>query len=254
MLKRTIDLNCDIGEGFGIYQLNDEAIMPYISSANIACGFHAGDPFQVYKTVSLAKKYDVAIGAHPSFPDLLGFGRREMSFSDEEIYQLVLYQVGAIYSICKAQKVELRHVKPHGALYNMAAKNRYLAVSIAKAIKAFDPQLILFGLANSKLIEAAIEVGIPYASEVFADRLYNDDGLLVNRNQPNAVHASMDSAIEQAIQLVLDKTVTTITGNKLSLVADTICLHGDSSIAVELASKIRNELEKNEITIHSIGV
>lgn len=249
-----VDLNCDIGESFGNYKLNDEQILPHITSANIACGFHAGDPFILYETVRLAKKYKISVGAHPSFPDLLGFGRREMKFTEDEVYQLVLYQIGAIYSVCKAQNVELHHVKPHGALYNMAAKDSMLARAISKAIKAFDSNLILYGLANSKMKDAASECNIPFASEVFADRTYNDDGSLVSRNNSNAVFENTQDAINQAIKIVTTQSVKTITGKTIPIQADTICLHSDSQIAVRLASELNSEFKKRNVHILPIGV
>jgi len=248
-----IDLNSDIGESFGRYQIDDERIMPHISSANIACGFHAGEPFTMYETVKLAKKYNISIGAHPSFPDLLGFGRREMNFTEDEVYQLVLYQIGALYSVCKAHKMDLHHVKPHGALYNMAAKNSKLALAITKAIKTFDPSLILYGLSNSKLIEAAIEMNIPYASEVFADRTYQEDGLLVDRSLPLSVHRSTKEAVEQAIQIITTNTVTTISGKIITLDADTICLHSDSVIGAELAAELRKSFHQHLIVVKTVG-
>jgi 5-oxoprolinase (ATP-hydrolysing) subunit A len=249
-----IDLNCDIGESYGNYKLNDERIMPHITSANIACGFHAGDPFVLYETVKIAKKYNVSVGAHPSFPDLLGFGRREMKFTEDEVYQLVLYQIGALYSVCKVHQIELHHVKPHGALYNMAAEDMKLALAITKAMKDFDSSLILYGLANSKLIDAAIELNIPYASEVFADRTYNENGLLVDRSHHNAVHKNTEDAIKQSIQIIKTQTVTTITGKSIPMKADTICLHGDSEIAIQLAAELNEEIKNNNIQVRSIGV
>ncbi|MFF3024089.1 5-oxoprolinase subunit PxpA [Gottfriedia sp. NPDC057948] len=249
-----IDLNCDLGESFGNYKINDEQIMPHITSANIACGFHAGDPFVIYETVKLAKQYNLSIGAHPSFPDLLGFGRREMNFSEDEIYKLVLYQIGALYSVCKVNRVELRHLKPHGALYNMAATNLKSALAITKAMKDFDAELTLYGLANSKLIEAAIEMNIPFSSEVFADRVYGDDGLLVPRNQLNSVHHNTKDAINQALQIVTTKTVSTISGKDIPIQADTICIHSDSEISIKLASELRKVFSENNILVKSIGV
>lgn len=249
-----IDLNCDIGESFGRYKLNDESILPHITSANIACGFHAGDPFTMYETVKLAKKYHISVGAHPSFPDLLGFGRREMNFTEDEIYQLVLYQIGALHAVCKAHTINLNHVKPHGALYNMAAKNIKLSLAIMKAIKSFDSSIILYGLANSKLIDAAIEMNIPYASEVFADRTYNDDGTLVNRSLPNSVHKNTKAAVDQAIQVVTNKTVQSISGKIIPLDADTICLHSDSEIGPQLALELRKGLQLKNISVQPIGV
>ncbi|PEJ59225.1 lactam utilization protein LamB [Bacillus sp. AFS002410] len=248
-----IDLNCDLGESFGNYKINDEQIMPHITSANIACGLHAGDPFVIYETVKIAKQYNLAIGAHPGFPDLLGFGRREMKFTEDEIYKIVLYQIGALYSVCKVNQIELSHLKPHGALYNMAATNLNLALAITKAMKEFDPSLVLYGLANSKLIEAAVEMNIPFASEVFADRTYTDEGLLVPRNQANSVHHNTRDAIDQALQIVTSKTVTTISGKVIPIQADTICIHSDSDISIKLALELQTVFNDNQIIVKPIG-
>ncbi|RSK29005.1 LamB/YcsF family protein [Bacillus sp. HMF5848] len=243
---KKIDINCDMGEGYGSYIVgNDEEVMPYITSANIACGFHAGDPHIMNRTVEQAKSYGVAIGAHPGYPDLAGFGRRSIPMSTEEITNITLAQLGTLHSFCRAHKVDLHHIKPHGALYNDAAKNITIAHAIIKAIKQFDDQLILYGLANSALIEAAIEAGIRVASEVFADRTYENDGSLTPRSQPNAVISNVNECVEQARRMINDKQVLTVTGELIPIDVDTICIHGDSPHALSIAQALRNMLNFN---------
>ena len=226
-----IDLNCDLGENTG----NDEDIMPYITSANIACGFHAGDSATMQATVRLAKKYGVAVGAHPSWMDVEGFGRREMMLPPDEVEALVLYQIGALYAIAKEEGVELQHVKPHGALYNQAAQDGVLANAIARAVKKFSGKLILVGLAGSGLIEAGIEVGLHVANEGFPDRNYNPDGTLVARKESNAIIESSEEVTAHAMKLIRDGILF---GEKRVRV-DTLCLHGDHPLAAENAKLIR---------------
>ena len=226
-----IDLNCDMGENIG----NDEAIMPYITSANIACGFHAGDPATMQATVRLAKRYGVAVGAHPGWKDMEGFGRREMMVSPEEAEALVLYQLGALYAIAKAEGVEMQHVKPHGALYNQAAQDRTLANAVARAVNRFRGELALFGLAGSSLIEAGIEVGLRVANEGFPDRNYNPDGTLVSRKQSNAIIEMPDEVAAHALQLIEDGIL--FEGKRVQV--DTLCLHGDHPNVVGNAKLIR---------------
>jgi len=230
----NIDLNCDMGENSG----NDEDIMPYITSANIACGFHAGDSATMLATVRLAKRYGVAVGAHPSWKDVEGFGRREMMLPPDEVEALVLYQIGAVYAIAKAEGVDLRHVKPHGALYNQAAQDTVLANAIARAVKRFSGELILVGLAGSGLIEAGIEVGLSVANEGFPDRNYNPDGTLVSRKESNAIIESPEEVEAHAMQLIRDGILF---GEKRVRV-DTLCLHGDHPCAAENAKSIRSKL------------
>ncbi|MGA7194530.1 MAG: 5-oxoprolinase subunit PxpA [Anaerolineales bacterium] len=244
-----IDLNCDMGESFGQYKLgNDEAIMPFITSANIACGFHAGDPLVMQSAIRLAKKFNVAIGAHPSWPDLQGFGRREMALSAEETEAIVLYQIGALAGFAKAEGVELRHVKPHGALYNQAAKDKNLANAIARAVKAFSADLILVGLAGSSLIEAGIEIGLRVANEGFPDRNYNADGTLASRKQANAIIESPDEVAAHA--LMLAQNGIDFSGQRVNV--DTLCLHGDNLHAAENAKLIQNILTKNKILVEKL--
>ena len=236
-----IDLNCDMGENTG----NDEDIMPYITSANIACGFHAGDEMSMQRTVRLAKRYGVAIGAHPSWKDVEGFGRREMSLPPDEVEALVLYQIGALYAIAKAEGAELRHVKPHGALYNQAAKDKVLAGSIASAVKRFSGDLILVGLAGSGLIEAGVEAGLRVANEGFPDRNYNPDGTLVSRQQANAIIESPEDIAAHAVELA--QQGIDFGGRRVRV--DTLCLHSDHPQAVQNARVVREVLEKSGIEI-----
>jgi len=229
-----------MGEGIG----NDEAIMPFISSANIACGFHAGDDVTMNKTILLAKKYGVAVGAHPSFFDRENFGRTEMKVSLKEIYDLVQKQIKLIKSIAAKHDVKLQHVKPHGALYNMSAKDVTIAHTIALAVKDYDTNLILFGLSGSHSVNEALRLGVKTKSEVFADRTYRDDGSLSPRSQPNALINDVKKAVEQTLQMIHKKDVTTISGKRIPVVAETICIHGDGEHAVEFAKAITEALRK----------
>jgi len=227
----TIDLNCDMGENIG----KDEEIMPYIPSANVACGFHAGDSKTMQVTVRLAKRHGVHVGAHPSWLDLEGFGRREMTLPPDEVEALVRYQIGALAAIAKAEGVELHHVKPHGALYNQAAKDRELANAIAYAVKRFSGDLILVGLAGSELIEAGLEVGLRVANEGFPDRNYNPDGTLVSRKESHAIIESPEEVAKHASDLIQNG----ILFGKKRVKVDTLCLHGDHPRVVENAKLIR---------------
>jgi len=248
-----IDLNCDLGESFGAYKIGkDEEVLSFISSANIACGFHAGDPHVINQTVQLAKKHGVAIGAHPGFQDLVGFGRRAMAVSPKDVYDLVLYQIGALAAFCKAHEVKLSHVKPHGALYNMAAIDTNLAEAIAKAVHIFDPTLSLYGLAGSKLIEAGEKYGLHTVSEVFADRTYQPDGTLTPRTQGDAVIDDSNVAIKQVLQMVNEQTVQTTTGEIIPIKADSICVHGDNDHALQFVQELRHALTNEGITIKAI--
>lgn len=229
-----IDINCDMGESAGY----DKDIMPYITSANIACGFHAGDPETMQATARLAKRYGVAVGAHPGWKDVEGFGRREMMLSPEEVEALVLYQLGALYAIAKAEGVELQHVKPHGALYNQAAQDSALANAVAGAVKRFSSGLILVGLAGSSLVEAGIGVGLRVANEGFPDRNYNPDGTLVSRKESNAIIESPEEVAAHALQLAENGIF--FEGKHVRV--DTLCLHGDHPRAVENARLIREKL------------
>lgn len=231
-----------MGESFGQYKLGfDEELMPYISSANIACGFHAGDPMWMRRTVSLAEQAGVAIGAHPSFPDLLGFGRREMKATPEEVKNYVIYQVGALQAFTRTKR--LQHVKPHGALYNMGAVNEEIARAVAEGIREVDEELILVGLAGSPWIKVGQQIGLRVASEVFADRALNPDGTLVPRGQPGAVIEDLEKVVAASLKMVLEGKAVAVTGKEIQIRADTICLHGDTPGAVELARNLRARMD-----------
>ena len=237
-----------MGEGMP----TDEAIMPFITSANIACGYHAGDETTMQQTIDLAIKYKVAIGAHPGFDDKANFGRTEMQLTSTEIYQLVFKQVQALRNMCVESKVSLHHVKPHGALYNMAAKNTEMATAIAHSVADIDPRLILYGLSGSQLIAQAKAVGLRIASEVFADRTYQNDGSLTPRSQSNALIINMQQSLEQVLQMIQHKTVTSVAFVSIPIQADTICLHGDGDHAVEFAKVIHQTLLQHHIEIKTI--
>ncbi len=247
---QTIDLNCDLGEAFGNYPMpNDDILMDYITSANIACGYHAGDAGIMQQTVNLAVKKGVSIGAHPGLPDLQGFGRREMKISANEAYQITLYQIGALYGFVAAAKGRLNHVKPHGALYNMAAKNAALATAIAQAVYDFDPLLLLYGLAGSEMIKAADKIGLAAISEVFADRTYQDDGTLTPRTNSNALITSEEQSVNQVLMMVKEQRVISTNNNVIALKAETLCLHGDGEHAVDFAKKISRRLKSEGIVV-----
>jgi 5-oxoprolinase (ATP-hydrolysing) subunit A len=235
---KMIDLNCDMGEGAG----NDEAIMPYISSANIACGYHAGNAGTMNATVDLAIKQGVAIGAHPSFYDIEGFGRREMKLSKQEVYEIIVYQVSALAGFVKIKGQRLHHVKPHGALYNMAAKDPEYAGAIAAAVRDFDPTLILYGLSGSEMMSAATKAGLRTCSEVFADRTYQNDGSLTPRNQPGAILSDFSDALGQIMKMINEHQVRTLDGNMISIEAGTICIHGDHPGADVFAREMNRNL------------
>ncbi|MEX0636051.1 MAG: 5-oxoprolinase subunit PxpA [Ferruginibacter sp.] len=250
----NIDINCDMGEAFGNYSMpNDALLFKYISSANIACGFHAGDATVMQSTVALAIQNNVAIGAHPGLQDLQGFGRREMKISPKEVYQITLYQIGALAAFVKAANAKLHHVKPHGALYNMAAKEIKLAQAIVDAMHDFDPSLILYGLAGSELINAACNKGLTSAGEAFADRTYQDDGSLTPRNQANAFITNEKVAAAQVLRLVHQQQVISVDQKIISLKADTLCIHGDGEFAVEFAKTIHHTLTNEGITIKTFS-
>ncbi|WP_295793033.1 5-oxoprolinase subunit PxpA [Mucilaginibacter sp.] len=252
---QVIDLNCDMGEAFGNYPMpNDDIIMDYISSANIACGFHAGDPEVMQHTVKMAIKKGVAIGAHPGLPDLQGFGRREMKISANEAYQMTIYQIGALYGFVKAAGGKLHHVKAHGALYNMAAKDAALAKAIVEAVHDFDSSLILYALAGSEMVEAAKKTGLVTASEVFADRTYQDDGSLTPRTQSNALITDEQQSIEQVLMMVKQQHVISVNKKNIPLKAETLCLHGDGLHAVQFAKMIRFKLQNEGITIKAPSI
>ncbi|NSL87643.1 LamB/YcsF family protein [Chitinophaga sp. Mgbs1] len=242
---KHIDLNCDMGEGLD----NDAAIMPFISSANIACGYHAGSTDIMKKTVLLAAEHQVAVGAHPGFADPEHFGRREQHLTDTALYDLVATQIYALQTICRTHNIPLYHVKPHGALYNMAARSLPMAQIIARAVKDIDSRLQLFGLSNSFLISAAAAAGLHTVSEVFADRTYQPDGSLTPRTQPGAMIENETQAIQQVLQMVTHQEVTTLQGTVVPLTAQTICIHGDGPHAVTFAGNIHQALLHHHLTI-----
>ncbi|MEQ8523435.1 5-oxoprolinase subunit PxpA [Gracilimonas sp.] len=250
-MKNKIDLNCDLGEFYGMYdERRDSKIMPFISSCNIACGFHSGDPVTISKTIQLALENNVAIGAHPSYPDLQGFGRRIMNLSSEELEACVLYQVSALKGMTESLGGKLHHVKPHGALYNHAAKNEDLALGIAKAIVKIQKDMMIYAPAQSKLAEVAKDVGLKVKSEVFADRQYEDDLSLRSRSLEGAVLDEKKAVLKQ-LSAFMDGVVHTYGGLDLPITAETICLHSDTEGAAELAKEIHDFLEKNGIEITS---
>jgi UPF0271 protein len=238
-----MDINSDMGEGFGAWEMgNDAILLNYITSTNIACGWHAGDPARMKKLVEMATQKSVHIGAHPGFPDLEGFGRREMAISEQDAYNYVLYQAGALKAFVKAAGTTLHHVKPHGALYNQAAKDMKLARGIARAVKDLGPEVILYGLAGSCMIDAAKELNVPVWQEVFADRKYTKEGFLVARSQVGAVIEDESEALNQAIDMSRNGKVIAIDGSEIIIQADTLCIHGDNPHAVEFAKKIKAAL------------
>ena len=249
-----VDLNCDLGESFGNYKIGgDDKIIPLISSTNVACGFHAGDPVVMKKTIETAKKNNIGIGAHPGFLDLMGFGRREMKISIDEAKAYVLYQLGALGAFCKSEGVKLQHVKPHGALYNMAAKDYKLSRAICKAVAEFDNSLIILGLSGSETLKAAKDLNLKYASEVFADRAYEEDGSLVARSKEGAMIHDENEAIERVIKMIKEQKVISITGKEIPIKADSICVHGDGEKALLFVKKIREKLENEGIIIQKLS-
>ena len=257
MSVKKIDLNSDVGESFGNYTLGmDDVVIPLISSANIACGFHAGDPTVMRRTIALARENGVAVGAHPGFPDLLGFGRRNMDASLDEIKDYVTYQVGAIQAFAAAQGLKLQHVKPHGALYNMAVQNPAIHEAVAEAVAALDKNLIMFVLAGAdrpELEALGAKHGIRIGFEFFGDRAYNPDGSLVSRRQPGAVIHDHQLVAEKVLKMVQEGKVICIDGSEIDLAADTICVHGDNPSALALVKKIRETLEAADVEIAPAG-
>jgi 5-oxoprolinase (ATP-hydrolysing) subunit A len=246
----SIDINCDMGESFGAYDLgNDEALMDFVSSVNIACGFHAGDPAVMQKTVALAAKKNVAIGAHPGYPDLQGFGRRDMALPAQEVYNIVVYQVGALQAFTRAAGAVLHHVKPHGALYNTAAKNKLIASAIAHAIADVNRNLILVGLSGSHLIAEGNKIGLKTCNEVFSDRCYEEDGSLTPRTSPHALIEDPEAGARHVLKMVKEKKVLTRSGTDIPVTADTVCIHGDGKLALPFAKAIVNLLTSEHVRI-----
>ena len=245
-----IDLNADAGESFGAWRIGDDAaLLPLVTSVNVACGLHAGDPAVMRDTVRLALAHDVAIGAHPGLPDLGGFGRREMDVTPQEVYDLVVYQVGALRGVARAAGAVLRHVKPHGALYNMAARDAALADAVANAVRDVAPALVLFGLAGSELIRAAERAGVVAAEEVFADRGYRADGSLVPRGTAGALIEDPETAAARVLHMLREGAVETVDGGHVAVRADTVCIHGDGATAPQLARVLRKRLAAEGVAV-----
>lgn len=249
-----IDLNCDMGEAFGAYSFgNDMGILDYITSANIACGFHAGDPMTMADTVKKGLEKGVRIGAHPGFRDLVGFGRRKIEMPATEIYHDVLYQLGALDAFCRPQGTKINHVKPHGALYNMAAKDHSVADAIARAVADFDPNVVLVGLSGSELIAAGHANGLTTASEVFADRTYQPDGTLTPRSHTNAMIDSEAEAARRVIRMITEGKVTAVDSTDININADTVCVHGDGPNVLAFLKRLRETLQEAGVRIQSLG-
>ena len=253
MTSTTLDMNCDMGESYGAWHMgNDEAVLKYVSSANIACGFHGGDPSTMRKTVAAALANGVALGAHPSLQDLAGFGRRTIQISPQEAYDAMVYQVGALAGVAASQGAKLHHVKAHGALYNMAAKDLELARALCQAVRDVDRDLVLYGLAGSRWIEAAHSVGLRTAQEVFADRTYQADGSLTPRSRADAMITDLDQSIAQVLGMVRDGQVRATDGTLVPLRPDTLCIHGDQPGAEAFAAGIRKALEAAGVEVRTV--
>jgi UPF0271 protein len=255
-LKRKIDINCDLGESYGHFKVGqDWKIMHHITSANVACGFHAGDPVTMAHTVELAKKLGVAVGAHPGYPDLMGFGRREMNLNAEELKSYITYQVGALQAFAKASNISLQHVKPHGALYDIATRDKNSSRTIAEAVQNVDSNLILLGPPHSMIVKTASRMGLRVALEAFADRAYNSDGTLVSRSQPGSVIEEPKLVVERGVKMIEDGTVSAINGKTIHLgEVHTICVHGDAPNAVEMARILKASLLAAKIDVEPVGL
>jgi len=252
---KTIDLNCDMGESFGTYVLGYDALaMPYVTSINVACGFHASDPDNMAKTVMLAKEKGIAVGAHPGFPDLVGFGRRAMALTPEEVKNAVVYQIGALAAFCRTEGIKMQHVKAHGALYNMAEKDLAIATAIAAAIKAVDPELYMLCLANSQMVVAAKQQGVRFVEEAFADRAYTEEGTLVSRKVAGSVIHDITEVVTRVVRMAKDESVISITGKEIPIHAQTICVHGDTPGAVDMVKALREALDKENIVLRAFGL
>ena len=249
-----IDLNCDMGESFGVYTLGlDEEAMPLVSSANVACGFHASDPATMRRTIRLAKRHGVAVGAHPSYPDLVGFGRRPLDATPEQVRDDVVYQLGALWAFCRAEGVPLRHVKAHGALYNIAARDADVADAIAEAVKSVDPQLVMLCLSRSALVAAALRAGLRHVEEAFADRAYTPEGKLVSRRIAGAVLSDPAAIAERVAVMAKERTVRAIDGSAVPIDARTVCVHGDTPGAVQIIRAIRARLAQDRVAVRVFG-
>lgn len=250
----SLDLNCDMGESFGAWKMgHDEDVLPLVTSANIACGFHAGDPTVMRKTVETALKNGVALGAHPGLPDLVGFGRRNIDITPQAAYDMVVVQVGAMAAVAASQGARLAHVKAHGALYNMAVKNVELARALAQAVYDVDPGLVFFGLASNAMIDVARDIGLKVAEEVFADRTYQSDGSLTPRSRPEAMITDSTLSIKQVLRMVREQKVRSVQGEDITVNADTLCIHGDQPGAVAFATAIRAALQAEGIEVKALG-
>jgi len=251
---QAVDLGADIGESFGVYRYGeDEALIPYLSSANIACGFHGGDPMVMQRTLRLAGRHSLAVGAHPGYPDLLGFGRRPMTLTADELEAVLLYQVGALAAMAAAEGLTLRHVKPHGAMYNQAEKDEAQARALARAMARLEPRLLLVGLAGSAMERAAQAEGIPFGREAFGDRAYAPDGTLAPRSRPDSVHSDPERAAAQVRSLVQDGGVRAFDGTTVAVAFDILCIHGDTPGAAQIARRIRQELDALGVRVRAFS-
>jgi len=247
-----IDLNADVGESFGAYSHGDDStLMRSVTSVSVAAGFHAGDPSVLRRTIRIARDLGVAVGAHPSFPDLAGFGRREMSLSSADAEDMILYQLAAVSGVARAEGVAMMHVKPHGALYNMAARDRALAEAVARAVHAADPELVLFAPPRSALASAGRAIGLRVVIEGFPDRAYRPDGSLVPRSEPGAVIVGVEDVVNRAIQMATERTVVAIDGTPLQMDVDTICIHSDTAGAATMAAWIRAGLNAADVDVRA---
>ncbi len=253
-MRQQVDINCDMGESFGAYVLGrDEEIMNYITSANIACGWHAGDPMVMERTVRLAKEKGVAVGAHPGYPDLLGFGRRRMDLTPAEIENYLLYQMGALYAFTRAYNIPLQHLKAHGALGNLAFIDLETSKSICRAMARFQERIIFVALAGSVMVQAAREIGVPFVEEAYADRVYNPDGTLQSRKIAGSVIHDPEKAAQQALTMVIEGYVVAHDGSKVPVKADTICVHGDTPMAIPILQRIRAAFQKAGVEVKPMG-
>ncbi len=250
---KYVDLNCDLGESFGNYKIGmDEEVIPLITSANVACGYHASDPVVMQKTVQMAAEHNIAVGAHPGFPDLMGFGRRNMNISTKEAYAYVMYQLGALNAFCRKYGVKMQHVKPHGALYNMAGKDYSLARAVCEAVYDFDSDLILLGLTGSEMINASEAVGLRHANEFFADRAYEEDGSLVARSKAGSMITDEAVALERVVRVIKEGKVVSITGKDIPLKIDSICVHGDGEKALAFVKLIGERLKQENVAVAAL--
>ncbi|MUV36753.1 UPF0271 protein [Lentibacillus sp. JNUCC-1] len=250
MSRKQIDLNCDLGESFGVYKMgHDEEVIQLVSSINVACGFHGGDPDVMDKTVAMAKEFNVGVGAHPSYPDRLGFGRWNMDIPQETLTNIIIYQIGALDAFCQKHNVKLQHVKPHGNLNNMADKSETIASSIVEAVHALNPELPIFVKPHSELERVAVEKEQPVVLELFADRSYQNDLSLVPRTEHGAVITEPEVAADQVLRMVLDEQITTISGDEIDISGETICVHGDTPTAVHMIKVIKEKLAANQIEV-----